>query len=64
VAIVIVFWLKWTGYLAVESLNLLAEISDSISPNKCVRPTKTHLASDSAHSLTPYQDSYPIRYLG
>ena len=49
---VIVFWLKWTGYLAVASLNLLAEISDSISPDNCVKPNVrrlAHLASDSAH---------------
>ena len=63
-AIVIVFWLKWTGYLAVASLNLLAEISDSISPDNCVKPNVrrlAHLASDSAHSLTHYQDlSYQI----
>ena len=32
VAIVIVFWLKWAGYLAVAGLNLLAQISDRISP--------------------------------
>ena len=32
-AIVIVFfWLKWAGYLAVAGLNLLAQISDRISP--------------------------------
>ena len=27
-----VFWLKWAGYLAVAGLNLLAQISDRISP--------------------------------
>ena len=32
VAIVILFWLKWAGYLAVAGLNLLAQISDRISP--------------------------------
>ena len=32
VSIVIVFWLKWAGYLAVVGLNLLAQISDRISP--------------------------------
>ena len=32
-AIVIVFWLKWAGYLSVEGLNLLAQISDRISPD-------------------------------
>ena len=32
VAIVIVFWLKWAGYLAVACLNILAQISDRISP--------------------------------
>ena len=26
------FWLKWAGYLAVAGLNLLAHISDRISP--------------------------------
>ena len=26
------FWLKWAGYLAVAGLNLLAQISDRISP--------------------------------
>ena len=32
-AIVIVFfWLKWAGYLAVAGLNLLVQISDRISP--------------------------------
>ena len=31
VAIVIVFWLKWAGYLAVAGLNLLAQISERIS---------------------------------
>ena len=30
--IVFVFCLKWAGYLAVASLNLLAQISDRISP--------------------------------
>jgi len=59
VAIAIVFWMKWAGYLAVASLNLLAEISDNISPDKCVKPNArrlAHLARDSAHSLTQYQD--------
>ena len=32
VAIVILFWLKWAGYLAMAGLNLLAQISDRISP--------------------------------
>ena len=32
VAIVILFWLKWAGYLAVAGLNLLAQLSDRISP--------------------------------
>ena len=32
VVIVIGFWLKWAGYLAVAGLNLLAQISDRISP--------------------------------
>ena len=27
------FWLKWAGYLAVAGLNLLAQISDRISPD-------------------------------
>ena len=27
------FWLKWAGYLAVAGLNLLAQISDRISPS-------------------------------
>ena len=27
-AIVILFWLKWAGYLAVAGLNLLAQLSD------------------------------------
>ena len=31
VAIVILFWLKWAGYLAVAGLNLLAQLSDRIS---------------------------------
>ena len=31
-AFVVVFWLKWAGYLAVAGLNLLAQISDKISP--------------------------------
>ena len=26
------FWLKWAGYLAVAGLNLLVQISDRISP--------------------------------
>ena len=26
------FWLKWAGYLAEAGLNLLAQISDRISP--------------------------------
>ena len=30
---VIVFWLEWAGYLAVPGLNLLAQISDRISPD-------------------------------
>ena len=33
VAIVILFRLKWAGYLAVVGLNLLAQISDRISPS-------------------------------
>ena len=32
-AFVVVFWLKWAGYLAVAGLNLLAQISDRISPS-------------------------------
>ena len=32
VAIVIVFWLKWAGYLAVAGLNLLPLLSDRVSP--------------------------------
>ena len=32
VAIVILFWLKWAGYLAMAALNLLAQLSDRISP--------------------------------
>ena len=32
VAIVILFWLKWAGYLAMAGLNLLAQLSDRISP--------------------------------
>ena len=27
------FWLKWAGYLAVAGLNLLAQISDTRSPS-------------------------------
>ena len=30
--IVILFWLKWAGYLAVAGLNPLAQLSDRISP--------------------------------
>jgi len=51
--------LKWARYLAVASLNLPAEICGSISPDKCVKPNArrlAHWASDSAHSLTHYQD--------
>ena len=33
VAIVILFWLNWAGYLAVAGLNLLAQLSDRISPS-------------------------------
>ena len=33
VAIVILFWLKWAGYLAVAGLNLLAQLSNRISPS-------------------------------
>ena len=32
VAIVILFCLKWAGYLAVEGLNLLSQLSDRRSP--------------------------------
>ena len=32
VTIVILFWLKWAGYLAVAGLNLLAQLSDRRSP--------------------------------
>ena len=32
VTIVIIFWLKWAGYLAVAGLNLLPLISDRVSP--------------------------------
>ena len=31
-AIVIVFWLKWAGYLPVAGMNLLPLISDRVSP--------------------------------
>ena len=34
VAIVILFWLKWAGYLAVAGLNLLAQLSDRISSSE------------------------------
>ena len=30
--LLLVFWLKWAGYLAVAGLNLLAQISDRRSP--------------------------------
>ena len=30
--LLLIFWLKWAGYLAVAGLNLLAQISDRISP--------------------------------
>ena len=46
VAIAILFWLKWAGYLAVAGLNFLA---------RCVKPNArrlTHLACDYAHSFT------------
>ena len=33
VAIVILFWLKWAGYLAMAGLNLLAQLSDRRSPS-------------------------------
>ena len=32
VANVILFWLKWAVYLAVAGLNLVAQLSDRISP--------------------------------
>ena len=32
VAIVILFWLKWAGYVAVAGLNLLAQLPDRRSP--------------------------------
>ena len=32
VTIVILFWLKWAGYLAVAGLNVLAQLSDRRSP--------------------------------
>ena len=32
-SLLLVFWLKWAGYLAVAGLNLLAQISDRISPD-------------------------------
>ena len=31
-SIVIVFWLKWAGYLAVAGLNLVPLLSDKVSP--------------------------------
>ena len=31
-SLLLFFWLKWAGYLAVAGLNLLAQISDRISP--------------------------------
>ena len=31
-SLLLVFWLKWAGYLAVAGLNLLAQISSRISP--------------------------------
>ena len=33
VAVVILFWLKRAGYLAMAGLNLLAQLSDRISPS-------------------------------
>ena len=33
VAFVVVFLAEWAGYLAVAGLNLLAQISDRISPS-------------------------------
>ena len=33
VAIVILFWLKWAGYLSMAGLNRLAQLSDRISPS-------------------------------
>ena len=36
VAVVVVFWLKWAGYLAVAGLNLLAQLSDR-KPLWCVK---------------------------
>ena len=30
--VIVFFWLEWAGYLAVAGLNLLAQISDRISP--------------------------------
>ena len=30
--VVVVFWLKWAGYLGVAGLNLLSLLSDRVSP--------------------------------
>ena len=45
VAIVILFWLKWAGYLAVAGLNLLAQISDRISPGSVLNCVHSQMLS-------------------
>ena len=64
-AIVIVVWLKWAGYLAVAGLNLLAQRSDRISPDDSfVKPDArrlSDLACDSAHSFTHYLVLHTLR---
>ena len=39
------FWLKWVGYLAVTGLNLLAQISDRISPGSVLNCVHCHMLS-------------------
>ena len=43
VAIVIVFWLKWAGYLAVAGLNLLVQIFNRISPGSVLNCVHCHM---------------------
>ena len=45
VTIVILFWLKWAGYLAMAGLNLVAQISDRISPDGVLNCVHCHILS-------------------
>ena len=65
VAIVVLFWLEWAGYLAVAGLNLLAQISDRISLGIVLNCVHCHMLSLLVlwHQVLHTTRTYLIRYL-